>query len=76
MCSIGSWVGPDVTTMRLPASVLSLASVPRSDMTAAAIPHARQSWFDGCGHSPFSEDAPRFNAELLAFVRSCQGGRP
>ena len=47
-----------------------------ADMTAAAIPHARQSWFDGCGHSPFCEDAPRFNVELLAFVRSCQGRRP
>ena len=42
-----------------------------ADMSAAAIPHARQSWFEGCGHSPFYEDAPRFNAELLAFVRLC-----
>jgi pimeloyl-ACP methyl ester carboxylesterase len=41
------------------------------DLTLAAIPHARVSWFDGCGHSPFSEDAARFNAELLEFVRRC-----
>jgi non-heme chloroperoxidase len=47
-----------------------------ADMSAAAIPHARQSWFDGCGHSPFCENAPRFNAELLAFVRSCRNRRP
>ena len=40
--------------------------------TAAAIPHARISWFDECGHSPFCEDAPRFNAELSAFVMAAQ----
>lgn len=43
-----------------------------ADMTAAAIPHARQSWFDDCGHSPFAEDAERFNEELMAFVQSCR----
>ena len=59
-----------ITHGREDAVVLPAAA----DMTAAAIPHARQSWFDGCGHSPFCEDAPRFNAELLAFVRSCQDG--
>lgn len=41
------------------------------DMTAAAIPHARQSWFDDCGHSPFAEHAARFNDELMAFVETC-----
>ncbi len=40
---------------------------------ANAIPQARISWYDDCGHSPFSEDAARFNEELLAFVRSCDG---
>jgi non-heme chloroperoxidase len=45
-----------------------------ADMTVAAIPHARLSWFDGCGHSPFCEDAARFNDELMAFARSCQDG--
>jgi len=38
---------------------------------AKAIPQARISWYDDCGHSPFCEDAARFNEELLAFVRSC-----
>jgi pimeloyl-ACP methyl ester carboxylesterase len=47
-------------TVVLPAAV---------NMTLSAIPHAEVSWFDGCGHSPFSEDAPRFNDELMAFVR-------
>jgi pimeloyl-ACP methyl ester carboxylesterase len=41
-----------------------------AEATAAAIPHARLSWYDDCGHSPFCEDAPRFNAELAAFVKA------
>jgi pimeloyl-ACP methyl ester carboxylesterase len=41
-----------------------------AEMTAATIAHARLSWFDDCGHSPFVEDAARFNDELLAFVAS------
>jgi pimeloyl-ACP methyl ester carboxylesterase len=32
------------------------------------IPHAELSWYDDCGHSPFQEDAPRFNAELAGFA--------
>ncbi|MDP1963443.1 MAG: alpha/beta hydrolase [Reyranella sp.] len=39
-----------------------------AEMARAAMPHARLSWFDDCGHSPFCEDAPRFNRELMAFV--------
>jgi pimeloyl-ACP methyl ester carboxylesterase len=50
-------------TVVLPAAVA---------MTLSAIPHAQASWFDGCGHSPFCEDAARFNDELMTFVRSCQ----
>jgi non-heme chloroperoxidase len=41
-----------------------------AEMALAAMPHARLSWFDDCGHSPFCEDAPRFNRELMAFVSS------
>jgi non-heme chloroperoxidase len=43
-----------------------------AEMSLAALPHARLSWFDDCGHSPFAEDMPRFNDELLTFVRSCR----
>lgn len=43
--------------------------------TLAAIPHAKASWFEDCGHSPFCEDAPRFNSELAAFVDGCHMGR-
>jgi non-heme chloroperoxidase len=37
--------------------------------TASVIPGARLSIYEGVGHSPFYEDAPRFNTELAAFVR-------
>jgi len=45
-----------------------------ADMSLAAMPHARLSWFDECGHSPFCEDVPRFNDELMTFVHSCWEG--
>lgn len=34
-------------------------------------PTATTSWYDGVGHAPFLEDAPRYNRELAAFVRQC-----
>jgi non-heme chloroperoxidase len=37
--------------------------------TASVIPGAKLSVYEGVGHSPFYEDAPRFNMELAAFVR-------
>jgi pimeloyl-ACP methyl ester carboxylesterase len=36
--------------------------------TASVIPGAKLSIYEGIGHSPFYEDAPRFNKELAAFV--------
>jgi pimeloyl-ACP methyl ester carboxylesterase len=48
--------------------------LPRAvDLSLAAMPHARVSWFEDCGHSPFHEDGPRFNRELTAFIEACQG---
>jgi non-heme chloroperoxidase len=38
--------------------------------TAATIPGAKLSLYDGVGHAPFWEDMARFNAELSAFVRA------
>jgi pimeloyl-ACP methyl ester carboxylesterase len=35
---------------------------------------AAVSRYDGIGHAPFWEDAPRFNAELAAFVAARDGG--
>lgn len=34
-------------------------------------PTATTSWYDGVGHAPFLEDAPRYNRELAAFIRQC-----
>lgn len=39
-----------------------------AEMTAAAIKGSTISWYDDCGHSPFYEDAPRYNRELAAFA--------
>jgi non-heme chloroperoxidase len=39
-----------------------------AQMTASAIRNAKLSLYEGCGHAPFHEDAPRFNRELNAFV--------
>jgi len=48
--------------------------MPNAAETAAALLEgARISWYDDCGHSPFAEDAPRFNRELAAFVRQATG---
>jgi pimeloyl-ACP methyl ester carboxylesterase len=43
-----------------------------AEYTARMIPGARLSVYQGIGHSPFFEDAPRFNSELAAFVRGAQ----
>jgi non-heme chloroperoxidase len=45
------------------------AKLATAKYTASVIPGARLSVYEGIGHSPFYEDAPRFNAELAAFVR-------
>jgi pimeloyl-ACP methyl ester carboxylesterase len=43
-----------------------------AEMTAAVIAGSEISWYEECGHSPFYENAPRFNRELAAFVARCQ----
>ena len=40
-----------------------------SRYTAASAPGARLSVYPGIGHSPFWEDAERFNRELAEFAR-------
>jgi non-heme chloroperoxidase len=42
------------------------------ELTAALVPGARLSLYDGIGHAPFAEDAARFNRELAEFVRAVQ----
>jgi non-heme chloroperoxidase len=46
------------------------AKVETAKFTASVIPGAKLSIYDGVGHSPFYEDAPRFNGELAALVRA------
>ncbi len=45
------------------------SKVDAAKYTASVIPGAKLSIYQGIGHSPFYEDAPRFNSELTAFVR-------
>ncbi|MCC6471683.1 MAG: alpha/beta hydrolase [Alphaproteobacteria bacterium] len=53
-----------ITHGRRDSLILPLAA----EMCAEAIKGARISWYDDCGHSPFYEDASRYNRELAAFV--------
>ena len=46
------------------------AKVDAAKFTASTIPVAKLSIYDGVGHSPFYEDASRFNGELAALVRA------
>ncbi|HEY6743343.1 MAG TPA: alpha/beta hydrolase [Lapillicoccus sp.] len=41
-----------------------------SEYHARLIPHAKTSYYEGVGHTPFQEDPDRFNAELGAFASS------
>ena len=54
-----------ITHGRLDKLILPLAA----EMTAAAVPRATISWYEDCGHAPFYEDAPRYNAELGQLAR-------
>jgi len=45
-----------------------------AEYTAKMIPGAKLSVYQGVGHSPFFEAAPRFNGELAEFVRNAQKG--
>ena len=44
-----------------------------AELILAQCPAARVSWYDDVAHGPFLEDAPRFNAELAAFVGTAAG---
>jgi pimeloyl-ACP methyl ester carboxylesterase len=50
------------------------AKLATAQYTASVIPGAKLSVYDGIGHSPFYEDAPRFNSELAALVRTANKG--
>jgi len=40
------------------------------DVTQGVLPQSRVSWYEDCGHSPFSEAPARFNLELAQLVHS------
>jgi pimeloyl-ACP methyl ester carboxylesterase len=50
------------------------AKLATAQYTASVIPGAKLSVYDGVGHSPFYEDAPRFNSELAGLVRTANKG--
>jgi non-heme chloroperoxidase len=50
------------------------AKLTTAQYTASVIPGAKLSVYEGIGHSPFYEDAPRFNSELAALVRTANKG--
>jgi non-heme chloroperoxidase len=50
------------------------SKVGNAEYTAKTIPGAKLSIYEGIGHAPFYEDAPRFNGELAAFVRTATSG--
>lgn len=59
----------DVPTLVTHGARDALILVGMGRYAAEQIPNAQLSVYDEAGHSPFYEDAPRYNAELLAFVR-------
>jgi pimeloyl-ACP methyl ester carboxylesterase len=52
-----------------------LVSKGLGELTAALIPGAKLSLYKGVGHTPFVEDAARFNRELAAFVTAANAAR-
>jgi pimeloyl-ACP methyl ester carboxylesterase len=76
---IGQWLTPveiseaALRAVRVPALVVHgsddiLVLLKAGEITAGLIPHARTSWYAGCGHSVFFEEPDRFNRELADFV--------
>ena len=63
---------PVLVTFGIEDKILTLEGARHA---AALIPGARLSLYDGIGHAPFWEDAPRFNAELAEFARGATGAR-
>ena len=50
-----------------------VALVPMARYTESVVANAPVSLYEGVGHMPFWEDAPRFNRELGEFVTKCNG---
>ena len=63
---------PVLVTFGIEDKILTLEGARHA---AAVTPGARLSLYDGIGHAPFWEDAPRFNRELAEFVRTASAAR-
>ncbi len=50
-----------------------VALVPMARYTESVVANAQVSLYEGVGHMPFWEDAPRFNRELAEFVTKSNG---
>jgi non-heme chloroperoxidase len=69
-----------LATLKLPVLVThgakdKLILLAGAKHTQSVIAGAKLSVYDEAGHSPFFEDAPRFNAELASFVREANRGQ-
>jgi non-heme chloroperoxidase len=62
----------DVPVLVTQGSMDQLVLKGLGELTAAFVPGARLSMYEGIGHAPFTEDATRFNRELADFVRKIQ----
>jgi non-heme chloroperoxidase len=72
--------GAVLTTIDVPVLVTHgdedlLVSKGLGELTAALIPGAKLSMYEGIGHTPFVEDAARFNCELAEFVTAANKAR-
>jgi pimeloyl-ACP methyl ester carboxylesterase len=65
----------DVPTLVTHGARDALLLIGMGRYAAEQIPNAQLSVYDEAGHSPFYEDAPRYNAELLAFVKAANALR-
>jgi len=66
---------PDYANLTKPALLIHGAAekvlpLPMLEQSQATIPHATTHLYNGVGHAPFWEDAPRFNKDLHAFASS------
>jgi non-heme chloroperoxidase len=62
----------DIPVLVTHGALDKLVDVSMGRWTAEVVPNARLSVYEGVGHAPFWEDAPRFNRELAELARSAR----
>lgn len=73
-CNGAVMAGLDIPVLVTQGAEDLLVSRGLGELTAELVPDAKLSIYDGIGHSPFVEDAGRFNRELFSFVRMTTAG--